>query len=217
MSEGCCPITCVCEAWLSSFCDYVAVTHTYCGIENSFQKARVRDMPQLDVNVEAGVYQADRQIEISMEEHSIESGIGAIIVDEDGLEWVVYRVQRIRTFCLLRLWARNITTCFQLTDRVEVIELVPCESDCGPQLKERLVARLAAKVVVQGGVVQNRANAVEMREAVAMRLQKWPGGGHPGAFHRIRSKDGLFKILRFRDPGMFAPFELELEPADVQC
>lgn len=215
MSEACCPTTCVCQDWLTAFCDYAEITHTYCGEETSFSNARVRDMPQQDVSVEAGVHQADRQIEISMEEHNIESGIGAVVVDEDQQEWVVYRVQKIKAFCLLRLWARNITSCFALTDRVEVLELVPCESDCGPQVKERLIARLMAKVVIQGGTVQNRSNTVEMRTTAAMRLQKWPGRGHPEAFHRIRTTDGLFKIVRFRDPGPFAPFEVELEPADV--
>ena len=217
MSEACCPTTCVCADWLTAFCDYTEVTHTYCGTETTFEKARIRDIPQQDVNVEAGVYQADRQIEISMEEQNIESGIGAMVVDEDGLEWLVYRVQKIKAFCLLRLWARNITACFGLTDRVEVLELVPCETDCGPTVKERLVARLMAKAVVTGGAVQNRTNAVEMRTTLAMRLQKWPGRGHPEAFHRIRTPDGLFKIVRFRDPGIFAPFEIELEPADAHC
>lgn len=216
MSEPCCPTTCSCDDWLTVFCDYTEVTHGYCGTETVFSKARFRDMPQQDVNVEAGVYQADRQFEISMSEHDVESGIGATIVDDDGHEWVVYRVQKIRSFCLLRLWARNITTCFALTDRVEVIELVPCESDCGPTTEDRLVARLMAKVVVTGGVSQNRSNAIEMRTSLSMRLQKWPGRGHPEANHRIRTSGGLFKIVRFRDLGVFVPFEIDLEPADDQ-
>lgn len=217
MSEGCCPEPCVCADWLTSFCDYVEVTHTYCGTATVFEKARIRDMPQLDVNVAAGVHQADRQIEISLEENDIESGIGAVVTDEDGLEWVVYRVQKIRSFCLLRLWARNVTTCFSLTDRVEILELVPCETDCGPTVKERLVGRVMAKAVVTGGVTQNRANAVEMRKTLAMRLQTWPTGDGPEAYHRIRTANGVYKVTRFRDPGPFAPFEVELEPADVQC
>lgn len=217
MSEGtCCPTTCACDDWLTSFCDYVTVTHTYCGTVTVFDKARVRDMPQQDIRVEAGVHQADRQIEVSMNENDIESGIGATI-DVDGEEWVVYRVQRIKAFCLLRLWARNITSCFGLTDRAELLKLVPCETDCGPTEKEQLVSRLQAKIVTQGGSVQNRQNSIEMRVNMTVRLMKWPVPGHPEASHRIRTRDGVFKIVRFRDGGIFVPYEVDLEPADVPC
>ena len=217
MSEACCPATCVCDDWLTAFCDYVSLSHTYCGTTTQFAKARVRDMPTTDIRAEAGVHQTDRQIEISMVENDIESGIGATIVDDDQQEWVIYRVQKIKAFCLLRLWARSIKSCFGLTDRVELLKMVPCETDCGPSVREQLVGRLMAKAVTTSGQVQNRASSVEMRDRVAMRLEKWPGAEMPGAEHRIRTSRGIFKIISYTDGGIFVPFELQLEPADVQC
>lgn len=217
MSEGCCPEPCVCADWLTSFCDYVEVTHTYCGTATVFEKARIRDMPQLDVNVAAGVHQADRQIEISLEENDIESGIGAVVTDEDGLEWVVYRVQKIRSFCLLRLWARNVTTCFSLTDRVEIYEMQMCGDDCAEAVSPKMLARVSGRILVDGGNQQFQDDSEQMQVQYQVSLSSWPVGDHPEAAHRLRARQGWFRILSFQDGGQFAPYSLTLEKIHDQC
>jgi len=216
-SEACCPTTCVCADWLTAFCDYTEVTHTYCGTETTFEKARIRDMPQQDVNVEAGVHQADRQIEISLEEQNIESGIGAMVVDEDGLEWVVYRVQKIKAFCLLRLWARNLTACFSLTDRIEIYEMQLCGDDCSEAVKPALIARMPGRILVDGGNQQFQDDSEQMQVQYQVSLSKWPAGDHPEAAHRLKSKQGWFRVVNFRDGGPFVPYSLTLEKIHDQC
>lgn len=211
MSEGiCCPTTCACDDWLTSFCDYVTVTHTYCGTVTVFDKARVRDMPQQDIRVEAGVHQADRQIEVSMNENEIESGIGAT-VDVDGEEWVVYRVQRIKAFCLLRLWARNLATCFALTDRIEVYEMNPCGDDCEEAVKPSLIARMSGKILIDGGQQGFQDDSEGMQVRYQVSLTKWPAREHPQAAHRLKTRQGWFRITGFSDGGPFVPYGLTLE------
>lgn len=216
--SGCCERpACACSDWLTTFCDYVPFTHTYCGTTTEFASGRSKSMPSEAVRPEAGVYAADRQFEFSTEEHDVETGLGAVIVDADGEEWQVYRVQSIVTFCVRRLWARNIAVCFALTDQIEVFEMENCGDDCSEAVKPKRIGRVRGKILLDGGSAGIRDDSDEMDVQYSATLVKWPFGEYPMAGHRLKTKNGWFRVKNFSSKGPFVPFSLRLEKVRNEC
>ena len=217
-AAGCCDRpACACADWLTTFCDYVPLTHKYCGTTTEFASGRSKSMPAESIRPESGVYAADRQFEISMEEHEVESGIGAVIVDADGEEWQVYRAQEIKAFCLKRLWARNIAVCFALLDQIEVFEMENCGDDCSEAVKPKRIGRLRGKILVDGGSAGIRDDSDEMDVQYSASLVSWPFGDYPLSSHRLKTKKGWFRVRNFSDGGPFVPYSLSLEKIRGEC
>lgn len=216
-SADCCADTCVCESWLNVYCDFVPITHRYCGQSQAFEKARKMAVPKDAVTPQSMIHPEDAIFEFSDYEYAVESGIGATIEDEDGFEWTVYRARKVDSLCIWRVWARSVAYCFQLLDKVEILERERCGDDnCEPVIKiEKLVGKCRGKITVSGGtqVTANRADTMKVRYIGA--LTRWPAGDHPLADHFVRTKQGLFRITGFTDGGEYTPYQLQLEKVDA--
>lgn len=216
-SSDCCADSCVCTTWLEAYCDYVTLTHSYCGSEQEFASGRKMSVPKDAVNPQSMIHPEDAIFEFSDYEYAVESGIGAVITDADGFEWTVYRARKVDSLCIWRLWARSIAYCFNLLDKVEVIEREACtQDDCEPVISmQKIAGKCRGKILVSGGnaVSANRAETMKVRYTGS--LTRWPAGPHPTADHFLRTKDGLFRITQFTDGGSFTPFQVQLEKVDV--
>ena len=209
--------SCACSDWLTTFCDYVPFRHAYCGTVTEFASGRSKVMPSEAIRPESGVYSSDRQFEFSTEEHDVETGVGAVITDMDGEEWQVYRVQPIPTFCVKRLWARNIAVCFALMDHMEVFEIQNCGDDCSEAVQPKRIGRVRGKILVDGGSAGIRDDSDEMNVQYSASLVNWPFGDYPMAFHRLKTKKGWFRVRNFSDGGPFVPYSLSLEKIRGEC
>lgn len=214
--SGCCPSSCACEDWLTTFCDYIEVSHRYCGTVTTFEKARAKSVPVEAVRVDAGINPADRIFEFSSLEHEFESGIGAVVLDENEVEWVVYKVERIRSFCITRVWGRNIESCFALLGRIEVYEAIPCATDCGDSgVTMRHVGRLRGNVLMSGGSQSFDNDSDQMSVRYSAVVARWPFGSHPKANHRLKVDDVYYRVSSFTDGGPFVPYSLTLSKVDA--
>lgn len=217
MSSGtdqtcCVDVTCQCESWLTRFCDYETVTHEYCGVTTVFESSRTHQMPQRDVRPEVGVHQADKIWFVSRVEHDVQSGIGAVLTDGDGVEWQVYQVQSISSLCLWMLWCRNVSKCFALLDPVEIWEISTCDSECEGGRQETLLARTRASILAAGGRASVRNDSDDMVVEYTARLEAWPkkAGSHPLPNHELRCRGQRYRVLSFEDAGRFVPFTMQL-------
>jgi len=210
----CCPESCACQDWLTSFCDYVTVTHNYCGTSTVFEKARTKQVPVEASRADAGVNPADCTFEFSKLEHEVESGIGAIVTDGDNRQWIVYKVQQINLFCLTRVWARNIELCFGLLGRIDVYDAVPCETDCGASTEMRLIGRIRGNILPSGGSQGYRNDSDDMVVQYTATVERWPFGEYPKASHRLKSGDKFYRVSQFTDGGPFVPYSLSLTRVD---
>lgn len=223
MSSGsasdCCVDPCACQAWLEVYCNsYVSFTHSYCGETQEFQSGRKLSMPKDAVNPQSNIHPEDAIFEWSDYEYAVDSGIGATITDEDGTEWIVYKVRKIADLCIWRVWARSVAFCFQLLDKVEVIEREKCDAEeqCDPIFKmEKVVGKCRGKILLTGGIASTRNRAEQMQLTYSGQLTRWPAGDHPIADHFLRTKDGIFRITRFSDQGPFVPYSVTLEKIDA--
>lgn len=217
-SESCCvPVDCICDDWLTHFCDYVPLTVEYCGETTAFERARTHEVPVEVVDPQSGVYPSDRIFEISMQEEAIDVSVGATVTDADGTEWVVYRVEVIKSFCLRRLWGRSVATCFSLMDTVEIIEQDCSCSDCGSEDRWDLVGRIRGSIRVDRGNVRAQNDSRDIAYTYTGRLARWPLEALPSSAHRLRTKKGLFRIQSFTDAGEFVPFTMVLEKEHADC
>jgi hypothetical protein len=183
-----------------------------------FGKARGKDVPSEALRADSGVNPADRIFEFSSLEHDVSSGIGARIVDENDREWMVYRVEKLKSFCLTRVSARNIELCFALLGKIDVYELVPCDASCGQSTEMRFVGRLRGNILTSGGTQQYQNESDRMNVDYSASIAAWAFGNHPKPNHRLKCDGVTYRITRFTDSGPFLPYSLMLETVeDVDC
>lgn len=213
MSSGpCCPPSdCGCGNWLQSWCDWQTVTHRYCGASQVFAFARSGSIASDAVRPESGVYQADQLFYLSTEEQEFSTGTGAVITTADGEEWQVYSLQYLRSFCVWKLWCRNVAACFQLSDRVEVYEVEQCEAECPPAVQWKLLGRTRGRVLPTGGRQSMENDADRMVVSFTMELAEWKFGEFPRAVHRLKVRDYWYRVVQFENRGSFVPYVLVLE------
>lgn len=220
VSDCCLPTTCACADWLTIFCDYETVAVTYCGVTNEYSLGRSRDMPQASQNPNAGVFPSDRMFEVSMQEIDMAVGIGATVVDSDETEWIVYKVQNIRTFCTKRLWCRSIAACFALLDTIEIYDRVASNEACGVADEMTLIGCVKGNIRAERGSVTSRNDTTDVIAVYGGNLVRWPVEDQlPSGHHRIKVKDGcdLYRITSFVDDGLFSPYRLVLEKDGADC
>lgn len=218
MSSGsCCESTCPCDDWLTSFCDYETISHKYCGTTQEFTQARRKAIPRESSRADQGVHQSDAIWYISDNEFAVESGIGATITDADGVEWTVYRAKKLKNFCVWKLNARSVEVCFQLTDKVEILERSVCGDTCAPEVQWNVAGKTRGKILTTGGTAssRNQANSMQVRRTAS--LVRWPAGEHPNENHFLRTRDGMYRITQFTDGGPFVPYSLQVELTDAEC
>jgi hypothetical protein len=217
-SESCCfPSTCACDTWLTAFCDYETVTLSYCDVQTEFNFARSDDIPIVSVNPDAGVLPADRIFRLSMTENTVSVGIGATITDQDGTEWVVYKVEALRSFCVKKLWVRSVAVCYQLLDTIDLFEQ-DCEcEDCGTNVKYKRVARVKGRIFAEAASRRTQNESSDLVYQYTGNMIKWPLSTKPSAVHRLKTKEGVFRIIRVQDRGPFVPFVTGLEKDSADC
>jgi len=217
-SDVCCfPVTCACEDWLTSFCDYEAVTLTACDEEYAYEKARSSAVPTSAVNPQHGIFLADKVFRISMLENSVDVMAGATIVDETDVTWQVYRVEDLATFCVKKLWARSVQRCFLLTEDLEVCQERTDCADCGNDIGYDLAALVRGTVTCEAGTVATSNDKTRMNYRYTAVLEAWPLDEKPSAQHMIRKDGAEYRVLSFVDQGPYLPFSLTVEPRRDDC
>lgn len=218
-SESCCADTlCGCDDWLTAFCDYEVVTLDYCDVQTVFNLARSKGIKMSAVNPQAGVHPADKVFRLSMQENTVEVGIGGTITDEDGTEWVIYSVMDLPHFCLKVLHARSLSACFLLLDNIDVLELDCTDCDtCDDVVRYKRVARVKGKITADSGSVSTRNDSRDFDYNFSGSLVRWPLSVRPSANHRLKDRNGSYRITRFDDGGQFVPYVVSLEQENVQC
>lgn len=170
------------------------------------------------VNPQSGVHPNDGVFRVSTFEQSAEIGLGAVVTDVDGTEWTVYKVDTLISFCVKKLWARSVSACFQLLDKLEVFEL-DC-SDCGDceELGKMVrVGKVTGKILSESGSLQSRNDSNEIVYRYSAELVRWPLKKLPTSRHRIKTKDASYRITGVRDAGPLVPFYLTLEQESADC
>lgn len=217
-SESCCVIPCSCDTWLTNFsCDYTTVSVKYCGVTTEFTKARSKGVKFQAVNPQSGVHPSDRIFRVSWREQDVEVGIGAVITDDVGTEWVVYAVDRLESFCVNVLWGRSVAACFTLLETIDVLEEDCVDCDCGDTIQYKRVARIKGKIFAEGGTVQSSNDSREIVYRFSGELVKWPLSERPHSRHRLKTKQGSFRIVRVADNGIYSPFIVGLEQESADC
>lgn len=219
VSDECCiPSTCACDDWLTEFCDYEAVTVDYCGVETEFSLARPKGIRMSSAGtLPSGVHPSDKVFQISYQENDAEIGLEAVITDADGVEWVVYSVDIVRAFCIRKLWARSVASCFGLSDKIDVLDLVLEEEDCGTSSKYKLLKRIDGKIIAETGSRRSQGDSSDLVYRFSCDLVRWPLSVRPKASHRLKTKDGVFRIIGVRDGGVSVPYHLDLEIESGDC
>ena len=218
-SESCCVDNlCNCETWLTAFCDYVTVTIDYCGDTTVFERGRFSGMPMESVSPQSGVHPNDGVFRVSTYEQSVEIGLGAVVTDAEGTEWTVYKIETLTAFCVKKLWARSVAACFQLLDKLEILEL-DC-TDCGDCEEKGKLVRVGSatcKILSESGSLQSRNDSNEIVYRYSGELVRWPLKTKPTSRHRIKTKDASYRITGVRDAGPLVPFYLTLEQESADC
>lgn len=217
-SESCCiPSTCACDTWLTAFCDYETVTLGYCDKDTTFRFARSDDIPIESVNPDAGVLPADKIFRLSMTEKTVSVGIGGTITDAAGTEWVIYKAETLKAFCVKKLWTRSVAVCYQLLDTIDIFEQ-DCEcEDCGTNVRYRRVARVRGRIFAEAASRRTQNESSDLVYQYTGNLIKWPLSESPKAIHRLKTKEGVFRIIRVQDRGPFVPFVTGLEKDSADC
>lgn len=219
VSESCCTTTlCSCEDWLTAFCDYQVITLSYCGETTQFEKSRSKSIRMQAVNPEAGVHPSDRVFRVSMLEQTVEVGIGAVITDASGTEWVVYAVEDLAAFCVKVLYGRSVAACFQLLENIDVLEpeCKDCD-DCEENRTYNRVGRVKGKIIAASGSLSSRNDSSDLVYTWTGDLVRWPLTGKPASKHRLRTREGSFRITQVIDNGPYVPFRVTLEKEDADC
>lgn len=219
LSESCCDDTlCACEDWLTAFCDYENVTLDYCGEQTEFYHARSSGIKISSVNPQAGVHPADKVFRLSMLENSVEVGIGGVITDADGTDWVIYSATHLQSFCVQVLHVRSVAACFQLTENIDVLELDCTDCDeCVDTVRYKSVGRVKGKILAESGSLQTRNDSKDLVYNFSGSLVRWPLSVRPSANHRLRDRSGMYRITRVSDNGQFVPYVLGLEAENALC
>ena len=218
-SESCCVDTlCGCDDWLTAFCDYETVTLDYCDVQTVFNLARSKGIKMSAVNPQAGVHPADKVFRLSMQENTVEVGIGGTITDADDTEWVIYSVTDLPHFCLKVLHVRSVSACFLLLDNIDVLELDCTDCDtCDDVVRYKRVSRVKGKITADSGSVSTRNDSRDLVYDFSGSLVRWPLSVRPSANHRLKDKSGTYRITRIQDNGQFVPYVVSLEQENVQC
>lgn len=218
-TECCIPSTCACADWLTVFCDYVTVTLDYCGVTTTFTKARQSGIKMSAINPQAGVHPSDKVFRLSYEEHAVDVGIGGIITDSDGTEWIIYARDTLRAFCVYKLWARSVSACFGLLESIDVLEQdCECEdADCGTTIRYKRLKVVKGKIVTTTGSLVERNDSRDLVYRFTGNLVRWPLADRPGSRHRLRTRDGIFRIVGVTDDGPFVPYIVDLERDSDDC
>lgn len=217
-SESCCQTLCGCEEWLTAFCDYVEISIKSCGNTTTFDRARYSGIKMSAINPQSGVHPADGVFRVSMLENSIEIALNAVITDSAGREWVVYAIEDLSLFCVKKLWARSVETCFSLLETIDIFDLECREcDDCEDPNEYRRVGRVKGKILAATGSVVNRNDSSDMVYRFSGELVRWPLQIRPSARHRLKTKQGSFRITSVRDDGPLVPYYLTLEQEDAEC
>lgn len=217
VSDECCfPVDCACDDYLTLFCDYETVTLDYCDVTTEFTKARSSGIKMTSVRPDAGVHASDRVFKLSVNEHDVQMGIGAIITGSDGTEWIVYAADWIRSFCIWKLWARSVSACFGLLDTIDVLQQ-DCEcEDCGNKVKYKRVARVKGKILADSASVRSGNDANDLVFRFSGDLVRWPLKTRPTSAYRLKDSHGVYRITGVTDRGVYVPYHvtLEVEPDD---
>ena len=219
VSESCCTTTlCGCEDWLTAFCDYQVITFAYCGETTQFERARSKSIRMQAVNPDAGVHPSDRVFRVSMLEQTVEVGIGGVITDDAGTEWVVYAVEDLAAFCVKVLYGRSVAACFQLLENIDVLEpeCKDCD-DCEENRTYNRVGRIKGKIIAASGSLSSRNDSSDLVYTYTGELVRWPLAGKPASKHRLRTREGSFRITQVIDNGIYVPFRVTLEKEDADC
>ena len=219
VSESCCTTTlCGCEDWLTAFCDYQVITFAYCGETTQFERARSKSIRMQAVNPDAGVHPSDRVFRVSMLEQTVEVGIGGVITDDAGTEWVVYAVEDLAAFCVKVLYGRSVAACFQLLENIDVLEpeCKDCD-DCEENRTYNRVGRIKGKIIATSGSLSSRNDSSDLVYTYTGDLVRWPLAGKPASKHRLRTREGSFRITQVIDNGIYVPFRVTLEKEDADC
>jgi len=219
-SDECClPVDCACDTWLTVFCDYETVSLDYCGVTTTFNKARSSGMRMTSVNPQAGVHPSDRIFRLSYAEQDFEIGLGGVITDLDGTEWVIYAKDTLSAFCVEQTWTRSVAACFGLLENIDVFEQdCECEvDDCATTVRYKRVARVKGKVYAATGSLLDRNDSRDLVYRFSGDLVRWPLAGRPSAQHRLRDRNGTYRIVGVTDNGIYVPYSVQLEVDSVDC
>lgn len=220
--EDCCIDTdCGCGEWLTIFCDYETVTLDSCDTETVFNFARSSGISIETANPNIGIHVSDKVFRISKQEHDVPVHVGSVITDSEGTEWLVYAARYLKSFCVYVLTARSIAACFSLLDTVDIFELyqAPDCDDCENKTATKRVGRVKGLISSQAASISSRNDARELVYTFTGDLVRWPLRGRPSANHRLKTKEGVFRIVRVNDGGPLVPFRvgLEMDSADCSC
>lgn len=218
-SDCCFPVYCACADWLTAFCDYETLTLDYCGEETVFEKGRRSGIKMSAINPQAGVHPADQVFRLSYEEQNVEVGLGGVITDSDGTEWIIYAKDVLRSFCVYKLWARSVAACFGLLETIDVLEQdCDCETeDCGTTVRYKRVKTVKGKVIATTGSLLERNDSRDLVYRFSGDLVRWPLAHRPGANNRLRTREGIFRIVGVTDNGPYVPFSVDLEKDSDDC
>ncbi|GEM_PF-1242621 len=212
---------CGCDEWLSAFCDYETVTLDSCGVETEFEFARSSGVSIETANPNIGIHVSDKVFRISMAEHDVNVTTGAVITDSEGTEWLVYSARYLKSFCVQVLTARSIAACFTLLDNVDIFELYQSKDcdDCENKTATRRVGKVKGSITSQAATLTSRNDSKDLVYSFTGDLVRWPLSGRPSANHRLKTKEGVFRITRVNDGGLLVPYRvgLEIDSADCSC
>lgn len=221
VSDECCfpaPDCDPCADWLTFFCDYVTVTLDSCDVETEFTKARVHGIKIETSNPAAGIHPMDKTFELSMDEHDVDVSAGGTITDEDGTIWTIYAIEDIPTFCLKRVWARSVATCYSLLGDIDVFEEdCECNEDCGGQIRFKRVKIVKGNITASSGSSQERNDSRDLVYRFECSLARWPLAGLPKSKHRLKHDGKFYKISRVDMRGSLQPIYLGLEVDPDAC
>lgn len=212
---------CGCDEWLSAFCDYETVTLDSCGVETEFEFARSSGVSIETANPNIGIHVSDKVFRISMAEHDVNVTTGAVITDSEGTEWLVYSARYLKSFCVQVLTARSIAACFTLLDNVDIFELYQSKDcdDCENKTATRRVGKVKGSITSQAATLTSRNDSKDLVYSFTGDLVRWPLSGRPSANHRLKTKEGVFRITKVNDGGLLVPYRvgLEIDSADCSC
>ena len=224
-SSECCNDTpaCLCADWLTITCDREEVSIEACGDDGSlsFEQARVKSVPLETAGNQTGIFTQDMIFEVSdlEQEDSFSILPGQILnrVSDESI-WTIYRVVHSDMFCVWKLWARNVASCYQLLERCDIQYLDCSCEDCGEQGKWITVKKnVRMSLMAETGRVRAENDRSKMVVNYVGRLERWPLKGLPHNNHRIVIGSDRYRILGFTNGGLMAPFTVTLDRVDADC
>ena len=123
----------------------------------------------------------------------------------------------MKAFCVKRLWARSVSACFGLRDKIDVLDTIPVEEECGTSSKYKVVSRINGRIIAETGSRRSQNDSSDLVYRFSCDLVKWPLATRPKASHRLRTKEGVFRITSVRDGGIYVPYHVEMEIDHAEC